>query len=87
MDTPEYRYNAAIARMNAIRGDLNAVPVVHAYRLALKDALKALREVIAQEDKAETRVVQRELLRTLKRLHFHLCVMEHCSIHIATELN
>jgi cell fate (sporulation/competence/biofilm development) regulator YmcA (YheA/YmcA/DUF963 family) len=87
MHDAESRYNAAITRMNAIRGDLNAVPVVHAYRLALKDALQALREVIAHESNPETRVVQHELLRTLKRLHYHLCVMEHCSVRIATELN
>jgi hypothetical protein len=81
------RYNAAIAAVNALKGDLNSVPVVQACRLALKDALRALRDIIAQEEQAETRVLQRELLRTLKRLHYHLCVMEHCSVRIATELN
>jgi hypothetical protein len=81
------RYRAAIARMNAIRVDPNSLPANRACRLALKDALRALRDMIAEETNPEARALLQDLLRTLKRLHYNLCVMDWCSVGIAVQEN
>jgi hypothetical protein len=76
------QYSASIERMNEIgrQGNLNSVHISILYRRELKNAMRALRQVIAQERNAETRRLYQELLGTLKHLHYSLIGAENCSI-------
>jgi hypothetical protein len=82
-------YSHAVHALNAIghRGSLNSAHIAEAYRKQLKVVLRCVRRIIATEPDQALRSHWEEMLDTLKRLHWHIVVIEACDIGIATEMN
>ena len=76
MSEARSQYNAAMARMSGIArdaDDLKSLPAIVAYQRAMKDALRALRVLIAEASAPSHRAQLRELLREHKRSHYRIC--------------
>jgi microcompartment protein CcmL/EutN len=83
-------YAAAIECANAIgrrAGGLESWHVINNYRTQLTVAMRALRREIAEEPRADLRMSDRELLATLKRLHYAMLVQEACATREAGDRN
>jgi hypothetical protein len=90
-------YSSCIERMNAVArqgrfkavpaGSVKDLPVSQAYRRELKQALRAIRHVIADEANPEVRGHYVNMLQALKHLHYCLITSEDCVITLSTLQN
>jgi hypothetical protein len=67
-------YNAALMRVNVLtaQGLFRSLPHAEAIRVALKEALRAMRRMIATERRPPRRQVMESMLGDLKRIHWHM---------------
>jgi hypothetical protein len=65
-------YNAAVTRVNSLtaQGLFRSLPHAESIRVALKEALRAMRRMIATERRPSRRQVLESMLRDLKDMHW-----------------
>ena len=79
IDKAVSQWHVAVARMNGIARDthdLKSLPAIVAYQRAMKDALRAIRALIAEAPDPSHRAQLREILREHKRSHYHICLIK-----------
>jgi hypothetical protein len=83
------RYQDSLRRLNAIsaKGDLGSAHVAGAFRRELKQTLQAVRSVLATEMDPELRATYGLLLKSLKRMHWSMLVVERRAVELSTRHN
>jgi hypothetical protein len=83
-------YNASIARLNAIaaRGSLDSAHIAHGCRMELKTMLRIVRQIVsATRHDPALHPCYVGMLKSLKRMHYSLIMVENCAVELATRHN
>jgi hypothetical protein len=83
-------YSASIDRFNAIaaRGPLNSAHIAHGCRMELKTTLRIARQLVAAtRHDPELQACYLGMLKSLKRMHYSLIMVETCAVELATRHN